>query len=112
MAKRKRKLPKICSKMKRYPLRQIAVATFTRGGTLFSFHMFNDGTQQIRRPYDSFNLERVLSPSSQRVRWVLVDRNINTVGNRYAAMYPPAVAGPFRNFAHAITAFMLFKEEE
>lgn len=104
----KKRYPKICESSAGIP-HTIRSKEFTFAGTEFTFFQFWCGTQQIyvnvqRQNKTNLSMERVLSPSSRRIRWCIVQRGGS--GN-YSTMYPPKIAGPFKSYKHAIMAYML-----
>ena len=102
-----KRLPKICLQ-RRDPHGRVVEVGPLRTRTAFTFRMWADGCQQwmCMGNGSELALERVLRPNSRRVRWCLVDRT----GITGHELYPPKVAGPFKNFAVAYVAFQLLQE--
>jgi len=81
----------------------VAVA-WTNDGDWSVFY-YPDGLEQIRlrerENKGKLYIERVNRPKSRRIRWCVVDRTIND------RLYPPRIAGPFKELDAAKATYLL-----
>ncbi len=90
-------------------LRLVLISEETHG--VWTAMRFDDGTEQVRYTGEECNyrrliIERVVLPKSRRKRWTILSRSIP--GNKLdGRMYPPKVAGPFKDLPSAKAALLV-----
>jgi len=72
----------------------------------WKYHKHSDGTEQWwigGKGIPLYCIERVLRPDSRRKNWAIVSRTHSD------AMYPPKIAGPFKDLDAAKVAYLMFR---
>ena len=70
-------------------------------------NLWSDGNELVRTGTGEAHIfiERVHGPKSRRKRWVVTDRR----GTDQDVLYPPKLAGPFKNLDVAKVTYLMLK---